>query len=715
MAGMTAGCFARGAMLAAGLTIVASAIGQEKVTYQDHVLPLIENHCARCHNPDKKKGDLDLTSYNGALKGGGSGQVLMSGNPDSSKLFKAITHAEEPTMPPNKPPLPDKEVDVFKRWIVGGLLENSGSKAIAANKSAVDFTLKAGAVGKPEGPPPMPPELPLDPVVHTTRASALTGLTCSPWAPLATIGGQKQVLLYNTETLELVGILPYSEGTPAYAQFSRNGKLLLVAGGHAAKSGRVVLWDITTAERVATIGEEYDTVLAADISPDQAKVALGGPGRLVKIYSTASGELLHKIKKHTDWVTALAFSPNGEHLASADRNGGISIWDPDNGQEMFTLAGHKSAVTAISWRDDSRILASASEDGTIKWWDSQEGKQAKTWNAHSGGVLWVSYTHDGRLVSCGRDNQVTLWSGEGSKAKSFEFFGEMPLRAGLTYDGARVVAVDFNGRAAAWNSADGKRLGELEVNPLPLADRIASAEKRLRELQGQGDKPLPAVVEAESKLANANGDVEKANKALEQAKAEQTEKENEVVKLKEIAATSSPPADIQARLAAAREVRAKAREAFTNATENLKAKTKNVDTAKTQLAALKAENSADKIAAAQALLTRLKSARAAGEVFRSREAVTTRKREHKQLLAELAEKKEELGRLNQELGSGDAAAKAKLKAQVNTVSSEVKKLEAAANKTAKDLAAEEARLKQLTAEADKVRTASAGPVQQSKL
>ncbi len=360
-AGITAGSFARGGIVFAGLAMATGALAQEKVTYQDHVLPLIDNHCARCHNPDKKKGDLDLTSYNGALKGGGSGQVLVSGSPDSSKLIKAITHAEEPTMPPNKPPLPDKEIDVFKRWIAGGLLENSGSKAIAANKSGVDLTLKAGAVGKPEGPPPMPPELPLDPVVHTTRASALTGLACSPWAPLAVLGGQKQVLLYNTEALELIGILPYGEGTPAYAQFSRNGKLLLVAGGHAAKSGRVVLWDITTGERVATIGEEYDTVLAADISPDQSKIALGGPGRLVKIYSTTSGELLHKIKKHTDWVSALAFSPNGEHLASADRNGGISIWDPDNGQEMFTLTGHKGAVTAISWRDDSRILASSSE------------------------------------------------------------------------------------------------------------------------------------------------------------------------------------------------------------------------------------------------------------------------------------------------------------------------------------------------------------------
>ena len=108
-----------------------TAHAQEKVTYSDHVLPLVEQHCAKCHNPDKKKGDLDLTSYSGALKGGGSGVVVVSGNPDSSKLMKALTHAEEPNMPPNKPPLPEKELVVFKRWIAGGLLETSGSKAIA--------------------------------------------------------------------------------------------------------------------------------------------------------------------------------------------------------------------------------------------------------------------------------------------------------------------------------------------------------------------------------------------------------------------------------------------------------------------------------------------------------------------------------------------------------------------------------------------------------
>jgi len=157
------------------LFLCAPAIAQEKVTYQDQILPLVETHCSKCHNPDKLKGDLDLTSFNGAIKGGGSGQVVIAGNPEASKLWKAITHSEEPTMPPNKK-LSDKDLEVFKKWIVGGLLENSGSKAMVSTKPSVDLSLKSATIGKPEGPLPMPTELALDPVVHTTRNNPLVGL-----------------------------------------------------------------------------------------------------------------------------------------------------------------------------------------------------------------------------------------------------------------------------------------------------------------------------------------------------------------------------------------------------------------------------------------------------------------------------------------------------------------------------------------------------------
>src|SRR5579863_3321898 len=196
-----------------------AAKADEKVTYQDNILPLIQANCAKCHNEDKRKADLDLTSYQGVLKGSGSGAVVVSGNADASKLWKAVTHAEDPTMPPNQPPLPAAELEIFKKWIQGGLLETANGRAVVAQKPEMDFTLKADALEKPAGPPPMPKDWPVTMPLHTEHATAITGLAASPWAPLVAVAGQKQVLLFNSDTFELLGVLPFTEGEPVGVQF----------------------------------------------------------------------------------------------------------------------------------------------------------------------------------------------------------------------------------------------------------------------------------------------------------------------------------------------------------------------------------------------------------------------------------------------------------------------------------------------------------------
>ena len=362
--------FAATAALALPLTAAA-----QKVTFDEHILPLFKNQCLKCHNSDKPKADLDLSTFSATMKGGSSGLIVAGGDPDGSSLYKVVAHSAEPTMPP-KSKLPDKEIDLIKKWIAGGLLENSGSKAIASNRPKIDLSLSAASFGKPEGAPPMPGDLLLDPVVRTVRTSASTALAASPWAPLVALGGQKQVLLYNSDTLQLAGVFPFPEGFPHDVKFSRNGKLLLAGGGRGANKGVVAVWDITTGERILTAGDELDVALAADISSNQKWIALGGPDRLVKIYATATGEQLHKMKKHTDWVTALEFNHTSTYLATGDRNGGVVVWDSEVGQEVQTFTGHRGAITALTWRSPD-ILVTASEDGTVKTWSVKEGAQAK--------------------------------------------------------------------------------------------------------------------------------------------------------------------------------------------------------------------------------------------------------------------------------------------------------------------------------------------------
>src|SRR4029078_13297189 len=208
----------------------------------------------------------------------------------------------------------------------------------------------------------------------------------SPWAPLAAVGGQKQVILYNTDTGALVGFLPFEYGQINSIKFSRNAKFVLVAGGRGGQSGHAVLLNVETGAKVLEVGKsETDAILAADISADQTQIAVGGPGKIIRVYSTTDGSVLREIKKHTDWVTAVEFSPDGVLLATGDRNGGLFVWEAFTGREFFTLRGHTAMITDVSWRDDSNVLASSSEDTTIKLWEMENGGNIKNWGAHRGG------------------------------------------------------------------------------------------------------------------------------------------------------------------------------------------------------------------------------------------------------------------------------------------------------------------------------------------
>src|SRR6478672_2426006 len=212
------------------------ARADDKVTYQDHILPLFRNSCLNCHNPDKKKAGLDLSTFAGVIAGGGTGKAVEPGDLDGSLLFRLVKHDEEPNMPPKSDKLPDKDLDLIKRWIAGGVLETSGSAAVASSKPKLDLTVQVAGKGKPAGEPVMPGDLLLEPTVHTARSGAVLAMASSPWAPLVAVPGQKQVLLYNTKTLELLGVLPFPEGIPQVLKFSRNGLLLLAGGGHGAAS-----------------------------------------------------------------------------------------------------------------------------------------------------------------------------------------------------------------------------------------------------------------------------------------------------------------------------------------------------------------------------------------------------------------------------------------------------------------------------------------------
>ncbi|HUR55331.1 MAG TPA: c-type cytochrome domain-containing protein, partial [Gemmataceae bacterium] len=447
-------------------------------TYNDDVLPVLKQHCVSCHGNDKQKGGLNVATFAALKQGGSSGEVVTAGNPVKSRIYTLTTHTEEPKMPPMQPKIPDAQIAVLKLWIEQGARENSGSKVSIPVMPKADIGLKSVVKGRPEGPPPMPAagKLKLDPVVRARRAGAILALATSPWAPLVAVGGQKQVVLYNTDTGAMLGVLPFDHGQINSIKFSRNARYVLVAGGRGGQSGKAVLFNVETGEKVQEVGIENDAILSADISADQTQIAVGSPSKLIRVYSTTDGSVIREIKKHTDWVTAVEFSPDGVLLATGDRNGGLFVWEAFTGREYFSLRGHTAMITDIAWRDDSNALASSSEDASVRLWEMENGNQIKTWPAHPGGAASVRFTHDGKLATTGRDKVTKLWDQNGTALKAFEALPDLGLRVAVTHDNAKVIGGDWSGVVKSWNAADAKVMAVLDANPLPAAERLKVVE-----------------------------------------------------------------------------------------------------------------------------------------------------------------------------------------------------------------------------------------------
>lgn len=484
---------------------------QEKVSYDDHVLQIFEQSCLNCHNPDKTKGGLDLSNFSGTMRGGSSGKIVEPGD-TSSSLINVVRHTAEPVMPPEGERLSTADIEILSKWIEGGLLENKSSKARKPSKPKFKIALRSDPSAIPDGPPLLPEHILLEPPVVTERPSAVHAIATSPWAPLLAVTGQKQILLHHTETLDLIGILPFPEGDPISLAFTPDARYLIVGGGIPGKNGFTITFDVTNGSRVLTVGKEFDSTLTADIRPGFDIVATGGPSKLLKFWDTKTGDQIHSIKKHTDWITALDISPDGILLASGDRNGGVWVWEAETANEFHTLRAHQAGITAMAFRSDSNLLGTASEDGSVRFWEMNNGNEVKKIDAHPGGVTAFAFAKNGTFVTAGRDKKAKLWKAD------FNSIREIKLPALAT-----AAAVDFENKHAFVADAVGnihtfstEQKGNIELKSFPT--NPPSIETRLQQIASKICTAQEKIEAARTAEETRNKSIQSKTKALEEAK-----------------------------------------------------------------------------------------------------------------------------------------------------------------------------------------------------
>ncbi len=120
------------------LTTCKKDVYNPDICFQENVLPIFVSNCSMgdCHNSQHHKEGLDLTNYDGIMKG------VKANHPMLSKVYTTI-RGNNPSMPTGGiPKLGTREVNIIKTWINMGAPNSSNCKGCDTTQFAFNARIK---------------------------------------------------------------------------------------------------------------------------------------------------------------------------------------------------------------------------------------------------------------------------------------------------------------------------------------------------------------------------------------------------------------------------------------------------------------------------------------------------------------------------------------------------------------------------------------------
>lgn len=192
--------------------------------------------------------------------------------------------------------------------------------------------------------------------------------------------------------------------------FSPDGRRLATAG-----FGRVArIWDVASGQEVLVL-EGHENILSdVAYAPDGKTIVTTCADSTARIWDAATGQQI-RVMQHPDYVWCVAVSSDGRLLATGSGGGmrslvtmnykqgtdnKIRIWDSATGNMIGELAGHDHTVRRLAFSPDGRYVASGGIDKTLRLWDVASGDELA--KVDSGAwVTSVQFLPDGKSLVCG--------------------------------------------------------------------------------------------------------------------------------------------------------------------------------------------------------------------------------------------------------------------------------------------------------------------------
>ena len=410
---------------------------------------LLKVNCQSCHNPEKRKGGLDLSTREAMMKGGDGGAAVVEGRPEESPLITLLAADADPHMPPKKQ-MTDEQIGELAGWLRAGAPWAeagagtgepaprpvalgplpTGYRPVMALAVSPDGRQLAAGCGPEVAVFDLSGELPVVRARARAHLDAVQSLAWSPDGRRLLTGAFRRVMVWDAASLAPEReILSGLTDRITSIQVLPDGAQALLADGVVAEKGVVRVLDVTGGAVVRSWSAHADTIFAMALSADGQSLATAGGDALVRLWEVATGRETARLEAHATQVLCLSFNADATQLVTGGADRQLKVWDVKTRENIVALAAKPTAFNAVTWHATGPVFAVTDEGTLWRYTDMKPhtgAQSSDTGNERQLGsaaapLFCVAVAADGGRVFAGTsDGRLLSWDKEGKAAEPID-------------------------------------------------------------------------------------------------------------------------------------------------------------------------------------------------------------------------------------------------------------------------------------------------------
>jgi WD40 repeat protein len=231
----------------------------------------------------------------------------------------------------------------------------------------------------------------------------------------------RNLLSIMTTNIELKSIFPGHVGKVSEVKVSPDKKMIASASYDEVRGeGTIVVRDQRGNMRYAPLKGHHGLITGLAFSPDGKILASASHDKTVILWDVTTGEKVDGPLSDDGAILDVAINKDGTTLASAREDGLVTLWNLKNLKSPKTVLDggpsrrkQRSVWLAFS-PTDRALLASAGSDENENWsivlWNTMTRKQAPNPIIVKTAVFSMAFSHDGKTIASGNlDGSVKTW------------------------------------------------------------------------------------------------------------------------------------------------------------------------------------------------------------------------------------------------------------------------------------------------------------------